>query len=258
VSLTLTVLGCSGSYPAPDRPCSGYLVRSDTTAVVVDLGPGSFAELQRHLDLDAIGALDGVVLTHAHPDHWIDLTGLRILTHYQLQRDHVPVWGTEECRHMVATVCNGLEPAFEWHLLGPEPVFTIGDLRVQLSRTDHYVETYAVRLTAPDGASIAYSSDTGPGWSLEALGPGTDLALVESSYATPEALGDRLHLSAAHAGATAAAAGARRLVLTHMVPGTDPGRHAAIAAEAFGAPVDVAAPGAVYAIRALPDHPTTP
>jgi ribonuclease BN (tRNA processing enzyme) len=243
VGLTLTVLGCSGSYPAPDVPCSGYLVRSDTTAVVIDLGHGAFAELQRHLD---VADLDAVVLTHAHPDHWIDLTGLRILTHYDRGIDHVPVWGTEETRHMVATVASGIEPAFAWQPLGPRGSFTIGDLELRIERTDHYVETYAIRVEGPEGGSLLYSSDTGPGWSPAELGRDVDLALVESSYLDAEELGEVLHLCADMAGAGARAAGARRLVLTHLVPGADPEAHARRAAAAYGGPVDVARPGAVY------------
>jgi ribonuclease BN (tRNA processing enzyme) len=245
VGLTVTVLGCSGSYPAPDVPCSGFLVQSDATSIVLDMGHGTFAELQRHLD---VADLDAVVLTHAHPDHWVDLTGLRILTHYQLGRDHVPVWGTDDTRHMVATVASGVEPAFAWNRLGPEPEFGIGDLALRINRTDHYVETYAVRVTAPDGASMVYSADTGPGWSVEDLGREVDLALIEASYATDEERGEVLHLAAAQAGAMAKAAGARRLVLTHLVPGADPEAHARLAEGAYGGPVVVAAPGDVYRV----------
>ncbi|MCD9623258.1 MBL fold metallo-hydrolase [Rhabdothermincola salaria] len=245
MGLTLTVLGCSGSYPAPDVPCSGYLVRSDTTAVVLDMGHGAFAELQRHID---VADVDAVVLTHAHPDHWVDLTGMRILTHYGRGLDHVPVWGTDETRRMVATVSSGIEPAFRWHVLGPERTFAIGDLELRIERTDHYVETYAVRVTGPDGTSLLYSSDTGPGWSPAELGHDVDLALVESSYLDADELGDVLHLCADMAGAAARAAGARRLVLTHLVPGADPEAHARAAAAAYGGPVDVASPGAVYAL----------
>lgn len=245
MGLTLTVLGCSGSYPAPGVPCSGYLVQTDETSVVVDLGPGAFAELQRHLD---VADLDAVVLTHAHPDHWVDLTGLRILTHYELHRDHVPVWGTNENRKMVAAVCHGVEPAFLWHRLGETPSFAIGDLTFAIARTDHYVETYALRITGPDGRSLVYSSDTGPGWSIQALGPAPDLALVEASYATDDEVGEVLHLSAGRAGAMARAVDAGRLVLTHLVPGSTPEAHLHHATAAYGGPVDIAAPGAVYTV----------
>gem|GEM_PF-4664493 len=59
--MTLTVLGCDGSYPGPSGlaggqgssgAASGYLVRSwgSGTALWVDAGPGTFANLQRFLD----------------------------------------------------------------------------------------------------------------------------------------------------------------------------------------------------------------
>jgi ribonuclease BN (tRNA processing enzyme) len=245
VSLTLTVLGCSGSFAAPDRPCSGYLVRSDTTAVVIDLGPGTFAELQRHI---AVTDLDAIVLSHAHPDHWVDLTGLRVMTHYELGIDHVPVWGTEENREMVAALCTDIEPALDWHRLAAGVPFTIGDLTFLTARTEHYVETHAVLVTGPDGERLVYSSDTGPGWSMEPLAHGADLALVESSYATAEQLGDVLHLAAGHAGALAASAEVKRLVLTHLVPGGDADEHVAIASKAFPGPVVAAIPGAVFTV----------
>lgn len=243
MSLSLTVLGCSGSFPAEGVPCSGYLLRTDTTSVVLDLGHGTLPALRRHLD---VADLDGIVITHAHPDHWVDLTALRVLTHHYLEQDHLPVWGTADTREMVMAVCGAVEPAFSWRVLGPEPTFTIGDLTFAIDRTDHYVETYAVRVTDAAGRSLVYSSDTGPGWSAEKLGTDVELALFEASYATEVERGDVLHLSAEYAGAMARAVGARRLVLTHLVPGSDPEAHARLGAAAYGGPVDLAAPGAVY------------
>ena len=55
--MKLTILGCSGSVPAPDSPCSGYLVESGGTRLLLDLGNGALGALQRHLDpflLDAV------------------------------------------------------------------------------------------------------------------------------------------------------------------------------------------------------------
>ena len=49
--MELTVLGCSGSYGAPGRvACSGYLVRDGDTAIWMDCGNGTFANLQQHVD----------------------------------------------------------------------------------------------------------------------------------------------------------------------------------------------------------------
>ena len=42
---------CSGTYAGPGGACSGYLVRGGDTSVWVDTGPGTLANLQRHVDL---------------------------------------------------------------------------------------------------------------------------------------------------------------------------------------------------------------
>ena len=72
-----------GHRPGPGSACSGYLVQGAGKNVVLDLGPGTLANLQQHIDLQEI---DAVVLSHSHPDHWIDLTGLETAWTYALQR----------------------------------------------------------------------------------------------------------------------------------------------------------------------------
>lgn len=243
MDLSLTVLGCSGSYPGSDCPCSGYLVRHGATAVAIDLGPGCLSNLQRHLDLPA---LTGVVLSHAHPDHWVDLTGLHVALTHRYHQAGLPVHGTAQNREMASLVTGSFEPTFVWHDTGDDDSFTIGELRFTLSRTDHYIETYAMRVDSPEGRSLVYSADTGPGWSMESLGTGVDLALLEATYGTDEERGELLHLSAADAGSMARAAGARRLVLTHFWPDTDLAVHTRNGETAYGAPVTIASPNERY------------
>ncbi|MGH3539116.1 MAG: MBL fold metallo-hydrolase, partial [Pseudonocardiaceae bacterium] len=68
--MLLTVLGCSGSVPGPESPASGYLLRAGDTSVLLDLGNGTFGALQRYLDPFT---LDGLILSHLHPDHCADI-----------------------------------------------------------------------------------------------------------------------------------------------------------------------------------------
>lgn len=77
--MSLTVLGCCGSYPGPGQACSGYLVRAIGTSVWVDAGTGTLANLQRHVRLQEV---DAIVLSHEHPDHWMDLTGAYVAAKY--------------------------------------------------------------------------------------------------------------------------------------------------------------------------------
>lgn len=237
-SLSITVLGCSGSYAAPDTACSGYLVEGAGQHVVVDLGPGTLANLQRHV---ALSDIDAVVLSHSHPDHWVDLTGLRTARRYTYELDGLPVYGTAETRSLAAGLCSGLEPTFDWQVTSDGASFHVGDLHFTLSTTDHYVETTAIRVDDPTtGRSLAYSADTGPGWSFSSLGDGIDLAVCEATYATDDEAEGILHLSAAQAGTMARAAGVGELVLTHLYPRTDVDEVRAVGSAAFGAPISIA------------------
>ncbi|HMC04557.1 MAG TPA: MBL fold metallo-hydrolase, partial [Actinomycetota bacterium] len=63
------VLGGSGTFPAPGAACSGYLFRSATTNLWVDTVPGTFANLQRHIDPAEV---DAILISHLNLDHCTD------------------------------------------------------------------------------------------------------------------------------------------------------------------------------------------
>lgn len=241
MGLTLTVLGTSGSYPGPGMACSGYLARDESTCVWIDAGSGTLANLQRFVGL---GDVDAVVLSHAHPDHWSDIEGYNVaLTYGRARREGVPVYAPAGVRELTS---GTMEPAFDWHVVADGDHVGIGGLSVSFSRTDHGPETLACRVDG-DGSSLAYSADTGPGWSFSALGGPVDLALCEASY-TDDKQGAPGHLTARQAGAMARVAGARSLLLTHLWPTIDRSQSEAEATEAFGAPVAVATMNQEYSI----------
>ena len=238
MALTVTVLGCSGSYAAPGGACSGYLVDDGTTRVWMDAGAGTLANLQRHV---ALADVDAVVLSHEHPDHWSDIEGWNNVLRFVLRRTGFPVYAPAGLR---SRTYDDTAPQMAWHDVADGDVVPVGTLTFAFSRTDHGPETLGMRVDA-NGGSIGYSADTGPGWSLEALGPGLDLALCEATMDTDQE-GTLQHLSARQAGASAREAGVTRLVLTHLWATVDPDRSRAEGSEAFGAPVEVAAVGARY------------
>lgn len=240
MGLTVTVLGCSGSYPGAGGACSGYLVDDGRTRVWVDAGSGTLANLQRRL---ALASVDAIVLSHEHPDHWSDLEGWHNVLRFVLGRTGFPVYAPAGLR---SHTYDDTEPHIAWHDVSGGDGVTIGTLELTFSRTDHGPETLAVRVDG-DGRSMAYSADTGPGWSLEALGPGIDLAVCEATLPAGDESGLQ-HLTARQAGDTARAAGAGALVLTHLWPTIDPERSRQDAAEAYGGPVELAAVGARYEV----------
>jgi ribonuclease BN (tRNA processing enzyme) len=244
MSPRLTVLGSSGTYAAPGNSCSGYLLRHDGAAVLVDCGPGTLARLQEFVHP---ANLTAVVVSHEHPDHWLDLPVMRNALRYWLDGEGIPLYSTASTLSLAEELCHGdLEPTFAPQVITAEQELTIGPFRLRTSRTAHPPETLALRFDA-DGVSIAYSADTGPAWTFAELGAGIDLAVGEATVLAADA--ERVagvHTTAAEAGAGARAAGVGKLVITHLRPGDDHDEFAAEAADAYGAAVQVATPGVTY------------
>lgn len=246
--LSITVLGCAGTWSSADSGCSGYLVSHRQTRVWIDCGPGSLSALQWHASLQE---LDALIVTHQHPDHCMELPVVRNALQYGLGIERLPLYAPRGVLALLETLvgARGITPSFNPKMIGDRSVATIGSLRFSFSRTDHPVETLAVRADPTDGSSggIVYSADTGPGWSLTRFGDDIDVGVVEATLlagATGES--GALHLTAEQAGSDAKIAGVRTLVITHIPPTGDPEAHRLEAEAAFGAPVELARPHETY------------
>jgi ribonuclease BN (tRNA processing enzyme) len=239
VGLSLTVLGCSGSYPGPGEACSGYLVRGAGTTLWMDAGSGTMSNLQRHVSLSEV---DGVVLSHEHPDHWQDIEGFFVAMKYGEQaRQGIPVLSPPGVRKKTS---RRMHPTFAWRDVHSGDTAVVGGLSLRFSSTDHGPETLAVRIDG-DGKSLGYSSDTGPDWRLSSLGTGLDLVVCEASY-TGDSSKVPGHLTARQAAAAAAAAEAKQLLLTHFWPTIDREQSAREAGALFDGPVHIATTNEEY------------
>ncbi len=239
--LRVTVLGCDGSYAGPGGACTGYLITSGATNVWLDCGPGTLANLQRHVALED---LSGIVISHAHPDHWVELPVAFNALHYYLERRDVPVFATlETWQRFEALKGAAISPTFTCHPISDGSTFTIDGVTFRGALTDHPVETLSMRIDAA-GRSVGYSADTGPGWQLRALGA-VDLALVEATLREGQS-GLAPHLTTTEAGTRAREAGAGRLVITHLPPGADRAASCEEAAVAYGADVTAATIDATF------------
>src|SRR5699024_10189414 len=90
--MRVRVIGCCGSFAGPCGAASSYLIEHEDAAgrtwrVLMDLGSGAFGPLQKVIDPTQ---LDAVVISHLHPDHFLDLTGLEVFWAYH-ERDDLPV-----------------------------------------------------------------------------------------------------------------------------------------------------------------------
>lgn len=249
----LTVLGGSAAGPNPGQGCSGYLVSGGATSVVLDLGPGTLPELRRHTDFRA---LDGVILSHLHLDHMLDVLTLRFALAYNPVSPlrPLPLWvppGGAAYFEGLALALAGSEFAssyfnvFQMQEYDPNQPLVIGELRVQFRPTEHYVACWAMRVSVGDGADLFYTADTGPQADLIDLARGSAVIIAEGTD-DPGAVthdGFRGHMTSAEAGLFARRARAETLVLSHLWMERDPIRAQGDAAAAFGGPVLLGVPG---------------
>lgn len=248
--MRVTVLGCSGTYPGPDSPCSGYLVEHDGFRLVVDLGNGALGSLQRHCDLREV---DAVWISHLHADHCLDLVAYSYARCYHPEGapPPLPVHGPAGLAERVRAAFeeppqNGLGEVYDYATVTPGTT-QLGPFTVTVAAVAHPVPAFAVRLEA-GGRSFVYSGDSARSEALVELARDCDLFLCEASWTSDPEPPPGIHLTGREAGDHAARAGAARLVLTHLMPFADAGLVVSEARENYAGPLSVAERGAVYEV----------
>jgi len=138
-----------------------------------------------------------------------------------------------------------LDDGYVLHELTIGSGLDIGPFHARTRLLPHWRPNAGIRLTAA-GQVLAYTGDTGPSAGVADLARAADLLLAEASYVdqVPEDLARDLS-SARLQGRQAAAAGAGRLLLTHLMPGTDPAAAVAAAQHDYRGEVSVATAGLV-------------
>jgi ribonuclease BN (tRNA processing enzyme) len=253
-------VGCSGSFPSPDSASSCYLVEADddegrTWRVLLDLGSGAIGPLQRYAALDR---LDAVLLSHLHPDHFLDLCGLYVARQYVPggpASGALPVYGPSDTARRLREAYggdpSGLDATFDVRGFADGRAVELGPLTVTPYRVEHPVEAFGLRVehqAGPRTEVLAYTGDTDTCDALLALAKGADLLLAEASFQEGRDLARGVHLTGLRAGQVAADAGCRRLVLTHVPVWTDPAVVLAEARSAFPGAIETARPGASYLV----------
>jgi ribonuclease BN (tRNA processing enzyme) len=241
MSFAVTVLGSSGKFQTLERAAAGYLIELDGKHIWMDAGSGTWRNLLGMIDYTE---LDGIVLSHRHPDHTSDVLQAyhaRCFGHPEPLHP-IPLWAPAETVEHLRGFCGESASAFSYTVIDDSTVLELGSARLSFVHMAHPVETLGVRLDY-DGRLFAYSSDTGESADFGALATDADVFVCEATLQDSDEIWEG-HLRASQAAAIAREIGARKLVLSHLPPGRDLQRSLAEArGVADGADVQLASDG---------------
>jgi len=243
-SIELFVAGAGPAYT--DRPSAtgaAYLLRAAGSAILLDFGQGSFPRLAAEIEPST---LDAVIVSHLHPDHFIDLVPLRHYLRYQLDPPRrMRVVGPAALAERLDALHG--ETGFTAASLDVRSVAeageTIGSFAVEARRVTHTDSSFAFRVSVHSDAGLVYSGDCGNAEDLVGLIKPGDTLLAEVSFGPGPVAPGAQHLDGPAVGRLAAATGASRVLLTHILMGFDPEETLASVRASFRGEVSFVWPG---------------
>jgi ribonuclease BN (tRNA processing enzyme) len=249
VTLSLVTVGTGTVVPHATRSSPAHWVEAGEARVLMDCGAGTIHALARlGLPWERI---THVAISHFHADHIGELPALLFAMQY----------GTPTPRSAPLAILgpaglgarlDRLAAAFGPWVTAPDWPQSVGEVlpgrslelatgvMLAAHRTPHTEESLAFEI-ATDTGRLVYTGDTGPSEMLADWARGCDVLLAECSLPEDQALA--MHLTPRQAGALAARAQAKTLVLTHLYPPVEAVDIVAEAASAYGGPIVVARDG---------------
>ncbi|MFA5676384.1 MAG: MBL fold metallo-hydrolase [Christensenellales bacterium] len=217
--MKLTCIGRYGPYPKADGACTCYLLSHADKNIVLDLGCGALPKLLRLIRADMIDAL---ILSHLHSDHISDAFTLRyaleVSKKYGRRSFPLPVYMPDSPAAEAGILAS--HPMIKAHTVADGMRCDISGIFARFALMPHAVPSYAVSLEA-DGKKFVYSGDTLDGVRLAPFAKGADMLLMEAAVLSKHKLPGVQHVSAIEAGRIGAAAGVKKLIITHIFPEYD-------------------------------------
>lgn len=252
--MRLTVLGCWAPYTPVGGACSGYLLQDGGANIILDLGHGAFSRIGHfihHADIKA------AIITHLHPDHYVDLHCLRHATRGTLKdglrSNPIKLFLPSEPNYIFKEL-QSCSDAFEVMPIEGLPVeklpsgaqvrqAKIGEVYVSFLPVQHStMRAYALGIEG--SGYMVYSGDAIPSKELTEFADKAGIFLCEASGLDKDLESFKeLHFTARQAGELAAQAKVKELILTHFYPEYDLELIRSQAQEGYGRPVVLAQEG---------------
>jgi len=218
--MILKILGTQSPYAKGNHNCPAFLITDGDYKILLDCGSGTHKMLNLPQDLHNLS----VVISHLHRDHYNDIYNLQYSAyvfhnHNILEQPfdmYLPKTPLDKNKDIVQE-----EYSFaNYHTIDENSILKIGNLQITFCKTDHPVETYAIKIEC-NNKKIVYTADTSFSAKdkLAEFAQNADLIISEASlltsYGFPEI---NSHLTAKQAGLLAKQARAKKLMLTHLWP----------------------------------------
>ncbi len=247
--MDIILTGTGSPLPDANRAGPSTLVKAGDTHILVDAGRGTVMRMAGAGSLP--GLLAAVLVTHLHSDHICALNDV-ITTHWIMTQGNgtLPIHGPPGTARFVERQLQALEPDIGYRIehhdvltegpkvavteVDPGRSFEVGGVQILTAATVHapVKPTIGYRLEH-DGSVAALVGDTIPCAGVDQLAAEAD-AYVQTvirrdlvELVPNEMFQDILdyHSGVIEAAQTAARVGAKRLVLTHLVPAPVPDQY---------------------------------
>ena len=254
--LTAVIIGSGSPQYSAERAGPSVLIRYKDQNILVDMGNGSQANLNK-INFN-FNKLDGIFLTHHHLDHNEEFTPVFIQT--LLGGNKFQVVGPTPTKEYVSAISSLYKKDIEYRLgrrggrdyasvkdnftvreLSGGETFSIGDIKILTTKVNHTIETIAYRFEA-GGKSIVVSGDLTYSESLAELAKNAEVLIIDSGAVVRknggnnrpngqrngnnrrqnqngqgrQGGGERAHSSLDEVGKMAKDANVKKLIMTHL------------------------------------------
>lgn len=227
--MEIIFLGTS-SLQTVENFCTSFLVKADEEMLLFEVGPGIVGQLLK-LNV-SYSQINGIFISHAHFDHFIDFPYLLYLGFTEQFRKglsplKIPLISTSQVFELTSYIFENCYPKIPFQKLvefleasiSKFSSFRIGKFEITTAPVKHTLPTVGCKIKV-DGKILVYSGDTVYSDNLIRLAEGADIliheAITSSSYPLLEQVAKTgLHGTAYEAGEVANEAKVKKLVLVH-------------------------------------------